>query len=98
MALTDIAFDTAHGAREAWRAQAACRDADVKMFFPDSDEEAEAAKAVCASCPVRIECLEFALATRQEDGVWGGLTELERRRLRRRRQAAARAARAAAAA
>ena len=98
MALTDIPFDTARDVREAWRAQAACRDADVNIFFPTTDEGAEPARAICATCPVRMECLEFALATRQEDGVWGGLTETERRRLRRRRQAAARAARAAAAA
>ena len=94
MALTDTAFDTA---RDGWRAEAACRDADVSIFFPASDEDAEPARAICATCPVRLECLEFAIATRQEDGVWGGLTEIERRRLRRRRQAAARAARAAAA-
>ncbi|HEX2274173.1 MAG TPA: WhiB family transcriptional regulator [Acidimicrobiales bacterium] len=94
MALTDTALETA---RDDWRAQAACRDADVNIFFPTTDEEAEPARAICATCPVRMECLEFALSTRQEDGVWGGLTEIERRRLRRRRQAAARAARAAAA-
>jgi WhiB family transcriptional regulator, redox-sensing transcriptional regulator len=95
MALTDIALEAA---QEGWRAQAACRDADVNVFFPPTDEEAGPAKAICAACPVRVECLEFALATRQEDGVWGGMTEIERRRLRRLRQAAARAARAAAAA
>ena len=97
MALTDTALDTARHPRDDWRADAACREADVNVFFPTTDEEAGPAKAICAACPVRTECLEFALATRQEDGVWGGLTEIERRRLRRRRQAAARAARAAAA-
>lgn len=75
-----------------WRAQAACRNSDVEIFFPSSDEAAGAAKAVCATCPVREECLEWALATRQQEGVWGGATEAERRRLRRRRQAAERAA------
>lgn len=68
-----------------WRAKAACRGCDTGIFFPLTDEAAEPAKAICASCPVREECLEYALATRQDDGVWGGLTELERRRLRRRR-------------
>ncbi len=67
-----------------WRDDAACRGVDTDVFFPVTDEEAAEAKAVCASCPVREECLEFALQTRQEDGVWGGLTETERRRLRRR--------------
>ena len=78
-----------------WRQLAACKGADVSIFFPDTEEEADAAKAVCAACPVRDECLEFALATRQDDGIWGGLTETERRRLRRRRREAARAGRAA---
>jgi WhiB family redox-sensing transcriptional regulator len=48
------------------------------------------ARAVCRYCPVRVECLEYALATRQEDGVWGGTTPWERRSIRRRRQRAAR--------
>jgi WhiB family redox-sensing transcriptional regulator len=75
-----------------WRQEAACRGLDTNVFFPVTDEEAEEAKAVCAACPVREECLEFALLTRQEDGVWGGLTEVERRRLRRRRREQARKA------
>ena len=75
-----------------WRLQAACRDLDTAIFFPDSDDGAASAKAVCASCPVRDACLEFALVTRQDDGVWGGLDETERRRVRRRRQEAARKA------
>jgi WhiB family redox-sensing transcriptional regulator len=73
---------------QLWRQQAACRDADTAIFFPDSDTEAGPALAVCATCPVREACLEFALATNQADGVWGGATETERRRLRRRRRAA----------
>jgi WhiB family redox-sensing transcriptional regulator len=67
------------------------------MFFPASDADAGDAKAVCANCPVREQCLEWALATRQEEGVWGGLTDNERRRLRRRRRDAARRAAASAA-
>jgi WhiB family transcriptional regulator, redox-sensing transcriptional regulator len=73
----------------AWRDQAACRGLDTDVFFPLTDEEAGEAKAVCATCPVRELCLEYALVTRQDDGVWGGLTETERRRLRRRRWGAA---------
>jgi len=75
-----------------WRASAACRDMDTAVFFPESDGEATLAKAVCAACPVREACLDFALLTRQDDGVWGGLDENERRRVRRRRQEAARKA------
>lgn len=75
-----------------WRDQAACRGLDTDVFFPVTDEEAAEAQAVCAVCPVREECLEYALVTGQEDGVWGGLTETERRRLRRRRREQARRA------
>jgi WhiB family transcriptional regulator, redox-sensing transcriptional regulator len=67
-----------------WWQSAACRTADPDMFFPVSlsgsgQEEAARAKEVCASCPVRRQCLQFALATRQAHGVWGGTTEEERR-------------------
>jgi WhiB family redox-sensing transcriptional regulator len=75
-----------------WWQDAACRDVDTNVFFPLTDDEAGPAREICATCPVRDECLEFALATRQDDGVWGGLTETERRRLRRRRREAARRA------
>lgn len=80
---------------ESWRQEAACQGMDAAIFFPESEEDAGPAKAVCAGCPVRMRCLDFALATRQDDGIWGGLTETERRRARRRRQEAARAARKA---
>lgn len=75
---------------ENWRQRAACTGLDTGIFFPASDAESGPAKAVCDGCPVRDQCLEWALATRQEDGVWGGLTDNERRRLRRRRRDAAR--------
>ncbi len=73
----------------SWRAKAACRDLDTSLFFPDNDADAAPALEVCASCPVRRACLEFALTTRQHDGVWGGTTETERKRIRRRRSAPA---------
>jgi WhiB family redox-sensing transcriptional regulator len=82
--------------RTDWFDDAACRDADTDVFFPTSDADAGAAKAICAVCPVREECREFALETRPSDGVWGGLTPIERHRLIRRRQKAARTARTAA--
>jgi WhiB family transcriptional regulator, redox-sensing transcriptional regulator len=70
-----------------WRAVAACRHADPELFFPPgrddvATDQIAAAKAVCARCPVCRECLAFAIAHRQHDGIWGGLTELERRRFR----------------
>lgn len=74
----------------SWRQRGACRGLDPDVFYPPTDEEADAAKAVCAECPVREPCLEFALSTREAEGVWGGTTARERRRiLRQRRKTAA---------
>lgn len=70
----------------SWRHRAACRGVDPDIFYPTSDEEVEAAKAVCDECPVREPCLEHALARRERDGVWGGATERERRRMIRQRR------------
>ena len=70
----------------SWRNRAACRGVDPDIFFPVSEEDAFQAKAICAECPVREACLEYALATRERDGVWGGATERERRRMIRQRR------------
>jgi WhiB family transcriptional regulator, redox-sensing transcriptional regulator len=72
-----------------WRQHASCRGLDPDIFYPPSDEEAEEAKSVCGECPVRQLCLEHALANRERDGVWGGLTERERRRIIRQRRKSA---------
>ncbi|MGH8897051.1 MAG: WhiB family transcriptional regulator [Egibacteraceae bacterium] len=77
--------------RPGWQAHAACRGMPVEDFFPAGATGAALdriayAKAVCAVCPVREDCLEYALGTGQLDGVWGGLSEDERRAERRRRQ------------
>jgi WhiB family redox-sensing transcriptional regulator len=69
-----------------WRNRAACRGIDPDIFFPITDEDAEPAKAICNACPVREACLEFALAAREREGVWGGATERERRRIVRQRR------------
>lgn len=81
--------------RQYWRLLAACRDTDPDLFFPvgttgPAVDQIAAAKAVCRSCPSREPCLEFALATNQDSGVWGGTSEEERRAIRRARQAAVR--------
>lgn len=68
---------------DGWQQQAACGGMDPGLFFPERGESVEAAKAVCALCPVRQECLDFALVSRETHGIWGGLSERERRRLRR---------------
>lgn len=74
-----------------WRNEASCRDVDPDLFFPIGTtgiaiEQVDAAKRICATCMVREPCLEFALASNQDAGVWGGLTEDERRTLKRARQ------------
>ena len=70
-----------------WVHRARCKDEDPELFFPigttgPAIEQIEAAKAVCRACEAQGPCLEFALATNQESGVWGGTAEEERRRLR----------------
>ena len=70
----------------SWRQRAACRGVEPDVFYPVSDEEAEEAKAICDECPVRQPCLEYAISNREKDGVWGGATERERRRIIRQRR------------
>jgi WhiB family redox-sensing transcriptional regulator len=70
-----------------WRHKAACRAEDPELFFPAGTsgpaiEQMNEAKAVCRRCPVSSACLNYALTTGQNDGVWGGMTEAERRALR----------------
>jgi|HubBroStandDraft_1064217.scaffolds.fasta_scaffold09286_5 WhiB family redox-sensing transcriptional regulator len=74
---------------DEWWGAGACRDAEPELFFPISahggaGSDIRRAKLICAACPVRSECLNYALRHRQEQGIWGGLTDEERRLLRRR--------------
>lgn len=71
-----------------WRQHAACRGVDPEIFYPQTDEEADPAKEICGLCGVREMCLEYALSHRERDGVWGGATERERRRILRQRRKA----------
>lgn len=74
----------------AWRDRGNCRGAGIDMFPPAGDLVAMvAAKAVCDGCPVRAPCLDFAVTTNQEHGIWGGVGEYTRRKLRRDRRVAA---------
>ena len=73
----------------AWRKRSACSGLDPQIFYPDPDEEGLEAKAVCEVCPVREPCLEYALSHREKEGVWGGATEKERRRIIRQRRRSA---------
>ena len=90
-----LAADGAQGqGTVGWRERAACIGQNPELFFPIGSAgpaltQAAAAKAVCAQCAVREECLHFALRTGQEYGIWGGLTEDERQYIRRRKGGAA---------
>lgn len=74
---------------DAWQLKAACRGPHAVVFFPPAhferkDEKLEReqrAKMICARCPVRHECLDYALAIREQHGIWGGLSESERKSL-----------------
>jgi WhiB family redox-sensing transcriptional regulator len=72
-----------------WRANAACRDEDPELFFPLGDTgpallQIQEAKAVCSACTAISDCLAWALESHQDSGIWGGMSEAERRQLRRR--------------
>jgi len=82
---------------DVWRLRASCRSVDPDLFFPVGTtglavEQIDSAKAVCDACPVNEPCLEYALATNQDSGIWGGTSEEERRSLRRQWLRARRAA------
>ena len=64
-----------------WRELAACHGTDLEVFFPGRGESAGPARQVCAACPVRQPCLDYAISNRISHGVWGGMTERERRAL-----------------
>ncbi len=71
-----------------WRRDAICRDTDPDLFFPVGTTgqalvQIERAREVCGQCPVSTDCLEFALETNQDSGIWGGTSEEERRKIRR---------------
>jgi len=72
-----------------WRDRALCAEVDPEIFFPDKGESAAPAKRVCMACEVRPECLDYALKRREAHGIWGGLSERERRELAREKRAAA---------
>lgn len=75
------------GDGEVWREQANCRGTDLNLFFPERGASGGGhmpdALDVCRPCPVRAQCFEFACATNQPEGIWGGTTEGQRRKMRR---------------
>ena len=66
-----------------WQERALCAQTDPEAFFPEKGGSTREAKRVCLSCEVRVECLEFALENDERFGIWGGLSERERRRVKR---------------
>jgi WhiB family transcriptional regulator, redox-sensing transcriptional regulator len=73
----------------AWQDSASCTGADADLFFPERGASTRRAKQICAECTVRVECLEYAICTGEKFGIWGGLSERERRRIRKERSTAA---------
>lgn len=74
---------------QQWMLAARCRERAPHEFFPSDGVGVDEARKVCAECPVRVECLEYALTYRIDHGVWGGASERERRRILRARRVAA---------
>ena len=68
----------------SWQERALCAQTDPEAFFPEKGGSTREAKKVCLACEVRVECLEYALAQDERFGIWGGLSERERRRLKKR--------------
>ena len=74
----------------AWQDLANCRGADPDLFFPERGASTRTAKGICRDCQVRAECLEFAIVSSEKFGIWGMMSERERRKIRKERQIAAR--------
>ena len=69
---------------QSWQERALCAETDPEAFFPEKGGSTREAKKICTGCEVKAECLEYALANDERFGIWGGLSERERRRLKRR--------------
>lgn len=67
----------------AWQADAECLSANPRLFYPARGEDTTPAKAICARCPVKAQCLDFAIENVEKFGIWGGTSEKERRVIRR---------------
>lgn len=85
--MTNSLFDDL--GRPLWQKRGACNDGktDPNIFYPDRGASTRDAKAICAVCPVREECLDYALMHGEKFGIWGGKSERERRRIKKRRSA-----------
>ena len=77
----DAMEELVEGYKKNWRHDAACAGMDMAIFFPERGHTSRPAKAVCATCPVIVPCGQFALATNQSFGVWGQMSEKDRRKI-----------------
>ena len=82
--VVDIFGGTSDDGPLSWQERALCAQTDPEAFFPEKGGSTREAKRVCSSCDVRAECLDYALANDERFGIWGGLSERERRKLKRR--------------
>jgi WhiB family redox-sensing transcriptional regulator len=71
------------GEEQSWQERALCAQTDPEAFFPEKGGSTREAKKICVGCEVRGECLEYALENDERFGIWGGLSERERRRVKR---------------
>ena len=94
--MRDVTSEIATGDR-TWQDYANCLGVDPDLFFPERGASTKEAKEVCRGCVVREDCLEYALSNSEKFGIWGGMSERERRRIRRARAIARRSAAGAAA-
>jgi WhiB family redox-sensing transcriptional regulator len=83
--LAELAANATDTADRRWQERANCLGVDPDLFFPERGASTREAKSVCRGCDVRLECLEYALGHGEKFGIWGGLSERERRRVRRER-------------
>ncbi|MDO5661987.1 MAG: WhiB family transcriptional regulator [Brachybacterium sp.] len=84
LTLIDLSGGADDEAEASWQERALCAQTDPEAFFPEKGGSTREAKKVCVSCDVRAECLEYALQNDERFGIWGGLSERERRKLKRR--------------
>ena len=94
---TTLAYIGIDPEERTWQDDANCLGVDPDLFFPERGASTREAKEVCRGCIVRVDCLEYALANGEKFGIWGGMSERERRRIRRARSLARRAGGAASA-
>lgn len=76
-------FDAPPAVDVSWHGEAVCPQTDPESFFPEKGGSTREAKAICRTCPVRMECLDYAVDHDERFGIWGGMSERERRRLKR---------------